>query len=73
VTAWKFDSKGSAVSEISKRSDQPRCCGNPSWTTPAGIYGGWLPSPIQFVCHCSNFRKALIIQLIDDIAMQYKR
>jgi hypothetical protein len=23
-----------------ERSDQPRCCGNPSWTKPAGIHGG---------------------------------
>ena len=36
VIARKFDSKGSAVSEVSERSDQPRCCGNPSWTTASG-------------------------------------
>lgn len=34
--ARNFGSKGSAVSEVSERSDQPRCCGNPSWTVASG-------------------------------------
>src|SRR5258708_39684059 len=34
-----------------ERSDQPRCCGNPSRTKPAGICDGWLQRNIQVACH----------------------
>jgi hypothetical protein len=46
-----------------KRSDQPRCCGNPSWTKPAGICDGWLHCNIQVVCHAG----------VDKISCEIKR
>jgi hypothetical protein len=54
-----------------ERSDQPRCCGNPSWTWPAGISGGWLEFSIQELCQCkrfentNDFKTMLILQCIN--------
>jgi hypothetical protein len=60
--ARNFGSKGSAVSGKFWRSDQPRCCGNPSWTAPAGGYGGWLKEPLFKLCaSAAKHENSLII------------
>jgi hypothetical protein len=50
-----------------KRSDQPRCCGNPSWTKPAGIHGGWLHCNIQVVCQRDILGKIFNINGLGDV------
>jgi hypothetical protein len=34
--------------------DQLRCCGNPSWTWPAGIYDDRPHCNIQVACHTKS-------------------
>jgi hypothetical protein len=55
-----------------KRSDQPRCCGNPSWATPAGIHGGWLQCNIQVVCQLVSFIKMLYFNGLGEADQQAK-
>jgi hypothetical protein len=51
VTARKSAQVANTGTISKERSDQPRCCGNPSWTGPAGIGDGWLHCNIQVACH----------------------
>src|ERR1700709_1038023 len=57
---------------LRERSDQPRCCGNPSWTKPAGIHGGWLHCNIQFVCQPAIFIKSLNFNSLLDVSQLRK-
>ena len=72
VIARKFDPKGSAVSEVSERSDQPRCCGNPSWTTASGHQRRLAyPSLFKLCASAAILRNIVLFNQLLDIASQH--
>jgi len=66
-TGKRILTAGKSTDFLKERSDQPRCCGNPSWTKPAGVCGGWLHCTIQIMCQSGFFINLLQINGLDEI------